>query len=189
MSEEGFTLIETLVALALGAMVVGAVLSTVKVAASGARRAAEASASAEAMARAGAVLQGDADHALWQAAGGGRAVFLGDTAEMVLPELPRDGGAPGLVRYRLAAEAGGTALMRDDGTELRLWGAPGALSFRFLAGDGAWRPAWTDPGLPRAFALSDGSGIVLATELPDLLPLACTRGPGADCPLPSEAFR
>ena len=65
MKEEGVTLVEALVALVLGAAVLAAVLSTVRIAAKGADRARAASADAEGFARAGAILAGDAAHAVW----------------------------------------------------------------------------------------------------------------------------
>lgn len=186
MSEEGFTLVETLVALALGAMVVAAVLSTVKVAANGARRAGEATASAEDLARAAAMLRGDADHAVYLADALGRASFIGQAAAMDLPQRPRDGAAPRVVQYRLEPDAGDTRLTRDG---IEIWRAPGEMGFRYLAPSGQWQTDWALPGLPDGFALWERGTEVLATPLPDLLPLSCSLGPGPACPLDAGDFR
>lgn len=205
--EAGFTLIESLVALALGAMVVSAVLSTVRVAAMGAKRATSANAEAEAFARAGTVLAGDADHALWLADGSGRPVFLGLSAAMDLPETPRPTASlpepPVLVAYRLEADATGTRLMRAEarldqaragawGAGVELWRADHRLEFRFLDSSGAWLAEWSaQDRLPRAFALTDPAkgNPLLVAALPDLLPAACALGPGPACPLPAGEFQ
>lgn len=206
--EEGFTLVEALVALALGAMVLAAVLATVRVAAKGADRARSTAADVEGAARAGTILAGDAAHALWIGDDAGRALFSGGPAEMMLPELPRLLGKAGLppppvaVVYRIRPVAGGQALTRAEaplagrvagapGPAIVLWTVPDRIEFRYLDTDGAWLRDWTRAdALPRAIALAQPGGGAprLVAELPDLLPLACAAGPGAGCPLSAEAF-
>lgn len=191
--EAGFTLIEALVALALGAMVVSAVLSTLHVAAAGAARAARATTEAEDFARAGTTLAADAAHAIWVDDGFGHPVFLGTSFAVDLPQLPRPMATPrppAVVEYRI--EAGRlTRTDRGEGQPVTIWQAPGALEFRFLDEAGDWQRDWTAKDrLPRAFAVTDPAAETpeLVAALPDLLPLACARGPGPDCPLKPGDF-
>ncbi len=208
MREEGFTLIEALVALALGAMVLASVLSTVKVAAQGAERARVATADAESFARAGTILAGDAAHALFVGNDAGHPLFLGRSDEVMLPEVPRDPGPQGMPRgaiavvYHIAQGTHGAVLTRteaplingrigDMGPQASLWQTPGRLEFRFLDAGGSWQREWTSrTELPRALAVADpGEGTPrLASALPDLLPMACATGPGPACPLAAEDF-
>lgn len=208
MREDGFTLVEALVALVLGAMVLGAVLSTVKIASLGAARARTASMEAEAFARAGTVLAGDAAHALFLGDDEGRPLFEGRPDSLMLPEQPRNLGAPGLpappvaVIYRLQSRPAGGLLTRAEapiagrqagaaGPAVPIWQAATRLEFRYLDDSGTWLADWTDRHrLPRAFALADpGEGRPeLVAALPALLPMACASGPGPACPLPMEQF-
>jgi prepilin-type N-terminal cleavage/methylation domain-containing protein len=206
--EDGFTLVEALVALVLGAVVLAAVLSTVRLAAQGAARAQAATADAEGFARAGTVLAGDAAHALWIGDEQGHPLFHGDAVEVDLPEVPRPLVASALPRgpvgviYRIQQGPGGAVVTRAEaplqgrgfgaaGVAVPIWQSAGRLEFRFLDAKGDWQAEWSDLiALPRAVAVTDpGDGTPrLVAELPDLLPLACAGGPGPACPLPLEAF-
>lgn len=198
MREDGFTLVEALVALVLGAAVLAAVLSTVKIAAKGAERARVASADAENFARAGAIMAGDAAHAVWIGDGEGRPRFLGQPDTVELPQMARPlvpmsmPKGPVSVVYHIVGQGAVTVLTRTEGGRpVALWHTPGRLEFRFLDAKGAWQRGWEDTqALPRAFAVADpGEGTPrLVAEIPALLPMACAAGPGPACPLPAEAF-
>ena len=198
MKEDGFTLTEALVALALGAVVIGAVLSTVRIAAKGAERARLVAADAESFARAGAILSGDAAHAVFIGDDEGRPRFEGDASRILLPEMPRPlapeplPSGPLEVTYQIAPAGPDSVLTRSEGAQtVALWESPGRLEFRFLDAGGEWQRDWRDVHtLPRAFAVTDpGEGTPrLVAALPALLPMACATGPGPACPLPEEAF-
>ena len=209
MKEDGFTLVEALVALVLGAMVLSAVLSTVRVAALGAARERMATSDAEGFARAGTILSGDAAHALWIGDDAGRPVFLGRSDEIDLPQAPRQATSGGMVRppvmvvYRIRPGTRGAILTRAEAPmaggaiggaaePVVLWQAAGRLEFRFLDARGGWLRDWTArDAMPRALAVTDPALEVpqLVAALPDLVPLACASGPGPACPLPREAFQ
>lgn len=212
--EAGFTLVEALVSLVLGAMVLAAVLSTVRVAAGVLSRARDTVADAEGFARAGTILAGDAAHALWIGDEEGRPLFVGLAAEVDLPMVPRPavpGGAsdavqadrpPVAVVYRIVPGQGGALVTRAEaamtggriglpGAAVPLWQARGRLEFRFLDDQGRWLRDWPDPrALPRALAVADPAlGVPqLVAALPDLVAQACAQGPGPACPLPFEVF-
>ena len=212
-SEAGFTLVEALVALLLGAMVVSVVLSTVKIGAAAARRAEAAGQGADAFARAGAIIAGDALHARSLAAPEG-PLFTGGPRAVTFAAAPRpapgDGpfpAAPVLLRYDLRHDPDGSTLLRAQApldadnrpgafaAPVTLWRAVGPAEFRYLDAQGRWRPQW-DPArqaraMPRAIAVvtqGDGALPRLVGLIPDLVEPACALGPGAGCTLPAEAF-
>jgi type II secretory pathway pseudopilin PulG len=202
--EEGFTLIEALVALVLGAMVVAAVLSTVRIAAAGSARARAATADAEGFARAGTVLAGDAAHAFWVQDAEGRVVFAGQSDAATWPMVARELEpaalplGPVMVVYAIVSRSDGAVLTRaeaqigaDAGAAVPVWAVPGRLAFRYLDAAGVWQAEWSDRSrLPRAVAVADPGDDVprQVAALPDLLPFACAAGPDPECPLPAEAF-
>lgn len=178
-----------------------------RVAAAGAHRARVATSDAEQFARAGVVLAGDAGHAVAgrpEGAAFSDPDFLGTSLAVDLPIEPRPlGGLPQalvVAQYRLVTDPKGTRLTRAEaplvggrpgarGAVVTLWqGAP--MEFRFLGPDGSWVPDWPRGPMPRAFALTDpgAESPVLIATLPDLLPAACTLGPGPDCPLAAQDF-
>lgn len=214
--EAGFTLIEALVALALGVAVVAVVLATLHLAAGGARRALEVAAQTEAFERAGALLAGDARHALLMPQA---LAFRGAPLQVRFAALPRFGGAPVALSYDLRPVAGGlTRLTRSEapllaqgpgafGAAQPVWLADGPWEFRFLDARGTWVRAWTGggaaggtgaergagtgPDLPRAFglvALSAPQTVELVAEFPPLMAPDCARGPGPGCALGPEVF-
>lgn len=199
-AEAGFTLIEALVALVLGVAVVGLVLSTLKAASAGARRAQAVAAETEAFARAAQVLAGDAGHALMVPAA---LTVQGGPRDLRFAALPRDGGAPLALAYGLGPGPGGDSLLiRAEapvlargiggfGPGVTIWQAPGPWELRYLDPRGRWLRDWRGPDLPRAFglvALAAPQVVELVAEFPALMPPACARGPGPDCPLPAGVF-
>lgn len=211
--EDGFTLIEALVALALGVMVVAVVLSTVKTAALAASRSRAAVSDAEGFARAGTILAGDALHALRWTGDDGNLFFEGGPTVVTFAQTPRPAGrAKGLprppvaLRYELRPEAGGTGLWRAEAVlqpdrgagqfaeAVAIWhsGAAGE-EFRYLDPAGQWLRNWTDAAaLPRAFGLADpvqGQPPQLVAAFPDLIDADCATGAGPRCSLLAEAFR
>ena len=199
MKEEGVTLVEALVALVLGAAVLAAVLSTVRIAAKGADRARAASADAEGFARAGAILAGDAVHVVWTGDDEGRPMFPGQPDTVSLPQMPRPlvpqpmPKGPVSVVYHLAGFGAGTVLTRTEaGRPVTLWQSPGRLEFRFLDAKGgngsAIGPTSTPCREPLPWPTPEEGTPRLVAELPPLLPTACATGPGPACPLPAEAF-
>jgi len=202
--EEGFTLIEALVALALGVSVVAVVLSTLHIAASGATRAGSIAAEAEGFARAGAVLAADAQHALHLRDAQGNTVFNGQPLSVSFPMVPRFGGAgPRLVRYDLLSLTDGTTLQRSEASLLAsgapgpfgpaqsIWHAAGPWELRYLDDKSVWRRDWSGPGLPRAFglvSLNAPQTVELVAAIPALIEPECALGPGPDCSLAAGVF-
>ena len=202
-NEDGFTLIEALVALALGVSVVAVVLSTLHVASTGAGKAVAVAAEAEGFARAGAVLAGDARHSLLRRDDSGNVIFTGRPETVAFPALSRADGAPVLVEFALRPAMAGMTLTRAEapllaegagqaGLALAIWQAPDGWEFRFLDDKGNWLREWTAKGLPHAFglvALTAPQAVELIAAFPDLMEPACTRGPGPSCSLAQGVFR
>jgi type II secretory pathway pseudopilin PulG len=209
-AEAGFTLIEALVALALGAMVVGVVLSTVKTGALSAARARSAGDTAEAFARAGSVLAGDALHALRVRTTQG-GLFSGGPRIVTFAQTPRPlasrnafPSAPIMLRYELRPGDTGFALWRAEATlsrdgeigsfgeALLIWQSEGPAEFRYLADSTHWVSRWqSSDTMPRAFGIAtphDNALPRLVAEFPDLIEPTCAAGPGPTCSLPPEAF-
>ena len=201
--EDGFTLIEALVALALGVSVVAVVLSTLHMASNGAAKAVRVAAEVEGFARAGAVLAGDARHGLRLADGRGALVFQGQPLRVMFPALPRDGGGPVVLDYAWRPALGGSDLTRVEAAVLAegaagpfgqaqtIFHANGPWEFRYLDAKGIWRREWAAPGLPRAFglvALAAPQSVELVAEFPDLAEPDCALGPGPACSLLAEVF-
>lgn len=208
--EAGFTLLEALVALLLGAVVAGAVLVAVQTGGRALARAEHSLSEAEAFSRAGTLLAGDAGHARRMAVDAQGHVFVGRGDRMTFAALPRPDPAaagglaeqrPVLVHFRLVTMAdGGRQLLRletavgvwDTAARaaarggLPIWAAPGAVDFAFLDARGDWLRDWSgQDGMPRAFGLQ-GPGDVrprLVAEFPDaLLEPTCAAGPNARLP-------
>ncbi|MBI1171975.1 hypothetical protein GC209_11275 [bacterium] len=202
--EAGFTLIEALVALTLGVSVVAVVLSTLHIASSGAARSVSVAAEAEAFARAGAVLAGDAGHGLKLRNAQGDVIFRGQPTDVSFPATPRlDAAAPVLLRFELRATADGTDLMRLEAPLLAegspgpfgagqvIWHGAGAWELRYLDDKTAWRRDWSGADLPRAFglvALNAPQTVELVAAFPLLAEPDCALGPGPKCSLPPEVF-
>jgi type II secretory pathway pseudopilin PulG len=200
--EDGFTLIEALVALALGVSVVAVVLSTLHVASNGATKAVSVAAEAEGFARAGSVLAGDARHGLLLRDGRGDVVFHGKPQKATFPAVSRSGLAPVVLEFDLRPAVDGTDLTRSEAVWLTegpgpvglgqaIWRGPGAWEFRYLDDKGAWLREWTAQGLPRAFglvALTAPQTVELVAAFPDLMEPDCALGPGPKCSLASGVF-
>ena len=202
--EDGFTLIEALVALALGVAVVVVVLSTLHIASNGAARAVSAAAQAESFARAGAILAGDAQHGLRVRDGTGAVLFDGQAQSLNFPYMSRfTPGTPALLRYALVPAQGGTDLTRDEAVLLAqgaagpfaaaqpIWHGAGLWEFRYLNAAGAWQRDWSDPDPPHAFglvSLNAPQAVELVATFPDLIEAECALGPTPDCRLPAEVF-
>jgi hypothetical protein len=205
--EAGFTLIEALVALALGVSVVMVVLSTVRIAAVSARLAAQSQSDAEAFSRAGALLAGDAVHAVKLRVQGKDLFFTGQEREVVFAALPRPGDPPHdpvALRYTLRDADGGMDLLRATaplldsgkagifGPGVAVWHGAQRAEFRYLGAAGDWDRGWSDPAaLPRAFGIAalNGSRPQLIAQFPDLIEADCAQGPSAACSVPAEAFQ
>ena len=200
--EAGFTLIEALVALALGVSVVAVVLSTLHIASNGATRAVSVAAEAEGFARAGAVLAGDARHSLLLRDGRGDVVFHGTPQNVTFPAVARFGGGPVVLKFDLRPAVASTDLTRSEAVWLaegpgpmglgqNVWHGPGPWEFRYLDDKGAWLREWTAKGLPRAFglvALTAPQAVELVAAFPDLMEPDCALGPGPYCSLAAGVF-
>lgn len=202
--EAGFTLIEALVALALGLAVVVVVLSTLHIASNGAARAVAAASQAESFARTGSILAGDAQHGLRVRDAAGAVLFDGQAHSLTFPYMARFSlGTPALLQYDLVPAQGGTDLMRAEAVLLAqaatgplgqaqpIWHAPGLWEFRYLDTDGTWQRDWSGPDLPRAFglvALTAPQAVELVAAFPDLIEADCALGPGPACHLAAEVF-
>jgi len=189
MSKRGITLLETLVALGLTALVLAALEGTV-LRAAGARGRAGAAAEREAAGRS-LLLRLNAELEAAPVADDPRQRF---TVEPASPAQPwttlrftthtRGGGAAHIVAYRVEpdpARPGIGTLLRQEALSpappdpSNPTGFPvleNVRDFRVRCFDGhAWRAAWTQPGLPRAvevaLALDDGAGAIeeLATTV------------------------
>lgn len=202
--EAGFTLIEALVALALGVAVVAVVLSTLHIASTGATRAVTVAAEAEAFARAGSVLAGDAQHGLLVRDASGAAQFQGHPRSLTFPAMARfHPGERIILRFDLSADGAGSDLMRTEQVLLAqgasgpatapqpIWRGAGVWEFRYLGPDGSWLREWTQLDPPRAFGLvsvAAPQAVELVAAFPDLIEAACALGPGPDCRLDPVIF-
>lgn len=201
--EEGFTLIEALVALALGVAVVAVVLSTLRIAAGMAARAVASAAEVDGFARAGALLAGEARHALAWRDAQGKPVFAGQPQDLRFAALSRGGLGPVVVRLTLVPGGDGSDLIRAEAPVLAsgapgpfaagqgIWHAPGAWQFRYLDAKRQWRRDWQGPDLPRAFglvALNAPQTVELAASFPALIAADCATGPGSGCSLDAGVF-
>lgn len=202
--EDGFTLIEALIALTLGVSVITVVLSTLHIASNGAARAVAVAAEAETFARAGAVLAGDATHALRLRDARGEVIFTGQPLRVSFAATPRFAAAtPVVLRYELRPALDGTDLVRAEaallaegspgpfGTGQVIWHGQGPWELRYLDDKTTWRRDWGGKDLPRAFglvALNAPQAVELAGVLPALIEPDCALGPGPKCSLPAEVF-
>ncbi len=204
--ESGFTLIEALVALALGVFVVMVVLSTVRIASVSATRAARAQSETEAFSQAASVMDGDAQHAVKLRDTAGDVIFSGQPQDVMFPAISRDTTAPDAVvalSYTLRSTSGGVDLLRAEAPLLdsgkpgifepafTLWHGNGRLEFRFLDNAGEWQSQWSvQSGLPKAFGIAAPGGTEpqLVATFPDLIEAACSLGPSDACALPAEEF-
>lgn len=202
--EAGFTLIEALVALALGMAVVVVVLSTLRIASNGAARAVAVAEQVESFARTGAILAGDARHGLLVRTAAGAVLFDGQAQSVIFPYVARfTQSMPSVLRFSLVPAQGGSDLTRAEAVLLAqgatgpwsadqtLWHAPGPWEFRYLDAAGTWQRAWSAPDLPRAFglvALAAPQAVELVAAFPDLIEADCALGPGPDCRLAPEVF-
>lgn len=201
--EDGFTLIEALVALALGVAVVAVVLSTLRIASGGAARSVAVAAEVESFARAGALLAGDARHALALRDARGAAIFAGQPQSLTFVALPRSGAGPVMLRFVLVPGGDGSDLIRAEaavlatgdpgpfGAGLAIWHGPGAWEFRYLDAKGQWRRDWSGPQMPQAFGLAARNApqtVELVASFPALIEPDCATGPGPGCSLLAGVF-
>jgi len=202
--EAGFTLIEALVALALGVAVVVVVLSTLHIASNGAARVVAAAEQAEAFARTGAILAGDAQHGLLVRTASGAVLFDGQAQSLTFPAMARfTTGTPSALRFALMPAQDGTDLTRAEAVLLAkgatgpwsapqpIWHAAGPWEFRYLDAAGTWARQWAAPDLPRAFglvSLAAPQAVELVAAFPDLIEADCALGPNPDCRLAAEVF-
>lgn len=201
--EAGFTLIEALVALALGAMVVTLALSSLRAAGGLLAGFASRGAQTEALARAGTILSGDTLHARLIRDDAGALFFSGASTEAIFAQAARPtAGWQGLsaVRLTLAPAGGEIALLRSEApldaegsawsAPVTLWQAPDLAGLRYLDAAGHWVADWRGDTLPRALgvALAGGGPFpVLVAEFPPLIEPGCALPPPAPCSLRAEA--
>lgn len=202
--EDGFTLIEALVALTMGALVVTLTLSAVQVAGSALKGLHSRIAAAESLARVGAILAQDTLHALRWHDASGKLNFLGKADEAIFAQSARP-TAPwrGASLVRLSVErdgATGAALYRSeaplDATGPGQWQAPillrrapDVMGLRYLDADGHWQSDWSDTGMPRALAVAlapEGAFPALVAEFPPLIEPDCALAQLDRCSLPPE---
>jgi prepilin-type N-terminal cleavage/methylation domain-containing protein len=190
--EAGFSLIEALVALALGAVVMAAVLGTVRTGADLATRFVRSGQQDEALSRLADLITGDVQHAIGLSVTHDGALLLGDGQSLRFAMLPRpqigdSDPEPVLITYRVAT---GTP-MRLTRSEAPLdkgqprvatvWEIDRPLRFVYLDGRNRWQSQWRTPAIaPRAVGLAVGAGQgdapqIAAAFLP-LLPIACAGG-------------
>lgn len=190
--EAGFTLIEALVSLALGAVVMMSVLTAVKLAGSTASRLAASAATDEALSRFGDLLAGDAAHALALPVTAGGKVFEGSAqaARFAMLPRPRPGETdpdPVFVTYRLGGGTAGhvdrseTPFGQAETDAVAVWEPLQPLAFRYLDARGKWLDRWADPNaMPRALGLVVGpdrsARPALAGSFLPLIALVCTDG-------------
>ena len=203
-NEEGFTVIEALIALSLGVSVISVVLSTLHIASNAAKRAVAVAAEAEEFARAGSVLAGDALHALKLRDSRGELIFTGQPLAVSFPATPRlPGAAPLVLRYDLRPAPDGIDLVRSE-TVLLAGGAPGPTSagltvwlgfgkweLRYLDDSSVWRRDWMVDGMPRAIglvALNAPQRVELVGAFLQIVEPECALGPGPMCSLSEEVF-
>lgn len=202
--EAGFTLIEALVALALGMAVVVVVLSTLRIASNGAARAVAVAEQVESFARTGAILAGDAQHGLLVRTAAGAVLFDGQAQSVIFPYVARfTQSMPSVLRFSLVPAQGGSDLTRAEAVLLAqgaagpfaaaqpIWHGAGLWEFRYLNAAGAWQRDWSDPDPPHAFglvSLNAPQAVELVATFPDLIEAECALGPTPDCRLPAEVF-
>jgi len=202
--EAGFTLIEALVALALGAMVVTLALSSLRAAGGILAGFASRGAQTEALARAGTILSGDTLHAPLIRDDAGALFFAGSSTEAIFAQAARPtAGWPGLsaVRLTLAPSGADIALLRSEAplgpagsgawsAPVQLWQAPDIAGLRYLDAAGRWIADWRGDTLPRALGVALAGGApfpVLVAEFPALIEPGCAAQPPAPCSLRAEA--
>ena len=204
--EDGFTLIEALVALALGALVVTLTLSAVQVAGSVLKGLHSRITAAEALARTGAILAQDTLHALRWRDASGNLIFLGMADVAVFAQSARPTAQwRGASLVRLSVErngAGERVLYRSeaplDATGPGQWQAPvllrrapDVLGLRYLDAEGSWHSDWAGTGMPMALAVAlspEGALPALVAEFPPLIEPDCAQGQPYRCSLPLEAM-
>jgi len=204
--EDGFTLIEALVALALGALVVTLTLSAVQVAGSVLKGLQSRITAAESLARTGAILAQDTLHALRWRDASGKLIFLGTAdaaifAQSARPTAPWRGAS--LVRLSVERDgAGEMSLYRSEApldaagpgqwqAPVLLRHAPDVVGLRYLDADGRWRSDWSEAGMPRALAVAlapEGALPALVAEFPPLIEPDCALGQPDRCSLPPEVL-
>lgn len=199
--EDGFTLIEALVALALGALVVTLTLSAVQVAGSVLKGLHTRIAAAESLARTGAILAEDTLHALRWRDASGKLIFLGTADAAIFAQSARPTttwrGAS-LVRLSVERDGAGRALYRSEApldaagpgqwqAPVLLRRAPDIVGLRYLDADGRWRSEWSETGMmPRALAIAlapEGALPALVAEFPPLIEPDCALGQPDRCSL------
>jgi prepilin-type N-terminal cleavage/methylation domain-containing protein len=205
--EDGFTLIEALVALALGALVVTLTLSAVQVAGSVLKGLHSRITAAESLARTGAILAQDTLHALRWRDTSGNLIFLGTAdaaifAQSARPTAPWRGAS--LVRLSVERDrVGGISLYRSEApldaagpgqwqAPVLLRRAPDIVGLRYLDADGRWQFDWSETGMPRAIAVAlapEGAIPALVAEFPPLIEPDCALGQPNRCSLPPEMLQ
>ncbi len=197
-SEHGFTLIEALVALALGAVVMTAVLTMVKLGSATAARLAKAADTDEAVARMGDLLAGDAAHALAIAVTPDGLVFSGDAQSVRFAMLPRPrpdsvDPDPVIVAYHVMGgtyariSRSETALGQTEGKVMPVWDVAQPVALRYLDERGKWQSRWSDTEVfPRALGFVVGSDksarpVIAGAFLPLVSP-ECVAAGAEDCP-------
>lgn len=205
--EDGFTLIEALVSLALGALVVTLTLTSVQMAGSVLETMRDRMATAEALARTGAILAQDSLHALRWRDATGKELFLGTPDQAIFVQSARP-TAPwrGASLVQLSIErAGGEdiALYRReaplDDNGPGQWLAPVLLrraadivGLRYLDTQGRWQSHWSGVGLPRALAIAlapEGPVPALVAEFPPLVERDCALNQPDRCSLAPEVLQ
>lgn len=202
-SEAGFTLIETLLSLALGAVVAAVVLVSVRTGLSMAKRFAVTDAEDSALSAVAELLTGDVQHVIGIPVTAGGELLAGSPQSFRFAMLARpldDGteGAPAIVVYRIALGTVSEVIRSETGlgegatTSASVWQSASHLRFMFLDARNRWRDYWSIPGqLPRAIGIgvdtgSNSSPQIAATFMP-VLPLSCAAGGAALAACRTEA--
>lgn len=202
--EDGFTLIEALVSLALGALVVTLTLTSVQMAGSALKAMNDRMASAESLARTGAILAQDSLHALRWRDASGKEIFLGtvDQAIFVQSARPTDPWRGASLMQLSIERTGGKdislyrreAPLDDQGpgqwlAPVLLRHASDIVGLRYLDAQGRWQSRWSGAGMPRARAVAlapEGPIPALIAEFPQLVERDCALGQPDRCSLAPE---
>ncbi len=202
--EKGFTLIEALVALALGALVVSLTLSAVQMSGFVLKGFHSRMAATESLTRTGAILAQDTLHALRWHDASGNLIFLGKADSAIFVQSARPTSPwRGASLVRLSVEhdrAGAASLYRSEApidvagpgewqAPVLLRHSPDVLGLSYLNSDGHWQSDWNETGMPRALAivLAPEQAIpALVAEFPALIEPDCAQGLPDRCSLSPE---
>lgn len=205
--EDGFTLIEALVSLALGALVVTLTLTSVQMAGSALKAMNDRMAGAEALARTGAILAQDTLHALRWSDASGKELFRGTPDQATFVQSARPTAQwQGASLVQLSIERAGKddislyrreAPLDENGSgqwlaPVLLRHASDVVGLRYLDAEGRWHSNWSGAGLPIALAIAlapEGPIPALVAEFPDLIERDCALNRPDRCSLSPEVLQ